>query len=194
MLLEDLTIDFSSYFITSIIDVYRDKLIFFLWLSCGSFAIFLSLFLILPITPSWVPSAQLIFGRVRPNFDWSGREWRQPILQPLLFLPTLLFLLWVVVWPSRPSWRSFSVWMLALTLSVMSCVRWTPSVLHDDRLALVVSPLLLLLLLLRRLQRIRMVMMVMTMLMRMRMLALLVMIRWWPLDDLPFVIRDKKGE
>ena len=30
--------------------------------------------------------------------------------------------------------------------------------------------------------------------MRMRMLALLVMMRWRPLGDLPFVIRDKKGK
>ena len=99
---------------------------FFLWLSRGLFAIFLSLFLILLSTLSRVPSVQLLFSGVRPYFDQSGHRLRRQILQPPPFLPPPLLLPQVVVWLSRPLWRSFSALMLALTLSVMSCVRWTP--------------------------------------------------------------------
>ena len=63
-------------------------------------------------------------------------------------------------------------------------------VLHDDRLTLVAS--LLLHLLLQRLLRMRMLLMVMMMI-RMMILALPVMMRRL-LNDLPFVIYDKKGE
>ena len=166
---------------------------FFLRLSHRSFTIFPSLFLILLSILSWVPLAQLLFGEARPSFDWSGRGWRQWILQPLPFLPPPLFLLRVVVWLSRRSWHNFSALMLALTLSVTSCVRWPPMsiISHDDKLALVTS--LLLHLLLPRLLMMRMLLMVMIM-MKMRMLALPMMKRWRPLNDLPFVIHDKRGE
>ena len=94
--LEDLSIDYSSHFITSIIDVYwiQRSVIssFFLWLSHGSFAIFLSLFLILLITSSWVPLAQLLFDEARPNFNRKGHKQRRLILQLLLFLPPSLLL------------------------------------------------------------------------------------------------------
>ena len=167
---------------------------FFLRLSRRSFAIFLSLFLILPTSLSWVPSAQRLFGGARPSFDRSGHGWRRLILQPPPFLPPPLLLLQVVVLLSRPSWCSFSMWMLALTLSVMSCVKWTPVsvVLYDDKLASVVSPLLPLLL--RMLRQMRTAMRMLMMMTRMRMLALPVMRRWRPFSNLPFVIRDKKGE
>ena len=82
--------------------------------------------------------------------------------------------------------------MLVLTISPMRYVRLTSElvILPADSLALVVSfPLHLLL---QRLWRMRMMMLVMRM--RTRMLALSVMMRSQPLCDLPFVIRDKKGE
>jgi len=62
--------------------------------------------------------------------------------------------------------------MLTLTLSMMSFVS---VVLHDDRLTLLVSPLLPLLL--WRLLQTMMAMMVLTMMMRKKMLALSVMMR-----------------
>ena len=166
---------------------------FFLQLSHGSFTIFLSLFLILLFMLSWVPSTQLLFCEARPSFNRSSRGPRRRILQPLPFLPPPIFLLWLLVWLLRQSWRSFSAYMLTLILFLLSCIRWTPIlvVLHDDKLALVAS--LLLHLLLQRRLRMRMLLLVM-MMMRMRMLALLVMRRWWPLSDLPFVIRDRNGE
>ena len=169
---------------------------FSLWLSPGSFIIFLSLSLILISLPSWVPLARRLFDGARPSFDWSGQWPRWRILQPPLFLLPPLLLLQVVVWHLRRSWHSFSIWMLALTLSMMSCVSWplVLVVLHDDRLALVAS--LLFPLLLQRLLRMRMLMMVLVMMMMMwmRMLPLPMMKRWRLLSDLPFVIRDKKGE
>ena len=169
---------------------------FSLRLSRRSFIIFLSLSLILISLPSWVPLARRLFDGARPSLDWSGQWPRWRILQPPLFLLPPLLLLQVVVWHLRRSWHSFSIWMLALTLSMMSCVSWPPVlvVLHDDKLALVASSLFLLLL--QRLLSTRMLMMVLVMMMirRIRMLALPVMRRWRLLSDLPFVIRDKKGE
>ena len=47
---------------------------FFLQLSYRLFAIFLSLFLILPTSLLQVPSAQLLFDRVRPSFDRSDHR------------------------------------------------------------------------------------------------------------------------
>ena len=142
-LLEDISIDFPFHFIISIIDVYRDTT----RLSHRSFAIFLSLFLILLSILSWVPSTQCLFGGTRPSFDQSGRRprwWILQPLQPLPFLPPPIILLRRVVWLLRQSWHSFNAWMLALILSLLSCIKWIPMlvVLHDDRLALVASLLL----------------------------------------------------
>ena len=72
-LMEGHTIDFLSYFITSILDVYQDttthdKLIFPLAISrsfCASPFPFLSLL----FSPSWVPYALVLIGRARPSFD-----------------------------------------------------------------------------------------------------------------------------
>ena len=74
----------------------------------------------------------------------SGRQ-LLPLLQ--LHSPPLPFLL-QEVWLLMQSWHNFSAWMLTLTLSMMSYVKWTPvsTVLPDSRLALVVLwslPLLL---------------------------------------------------
>ena len=164
--------------------------LFSLLLSRGSFTTCLFPISSLLTSLSWVPSAMRSLDRARPSFDWSGHGPRWHFLQPaLLHLPPPFLLFLQVVWPSRQSWRNFSTWMLTLTLSLMSYVKWTPMlvVLHDNKLALVVSSLLHLHL--QRLKQMRMAMMVM----RMRMLALPVMMRWWPLDELPFVIHDKKG-
>ena len=47
----------------------------FLQLSHGSFATFLSLFLILLTSPPWVPSTPILFDGARPSFDRSGHVW-----------------------------------------------------------------------------------------------------------------------
>ena len=110
---------------------------FCLQLSCGFYAIFLFLFPLSTTSPLYVP-----FNGVRRNFD-QGDPVQQ--LLPLLLLHPhpLLPLLWVE-WHLRTSWHSFSAWMLALTLSVISCVRWTPvlAALLDARLRWVVTPCL----------------------------------------------------
>ena len=161
----------------------------FLLLSWGSFAMPLFLISSLLISPSLVPLAWCPFDGARPSFDWSGHEPRRWLLQPVLLHPPSLLLHQVVVWLSRPSWHSLSAWMLALTLLVISCVRWTPVlvILHDDRLSWMVS--LRLYLHLHRLPRTRVIMLalVMMMLMKMRMLALPVKTKWLLLSDLPFL-------
>ena len=98
----------------------------FLRLSCRSFATFPSPFLFLLTTPPWVSSTPVMFDKARLNFDRNGHMWSLPILQLLLFHPPLLLLSQLVMWPWRLSWSRFSAWMLALTFSLMSCVRWTP--------------------------------------------------------------------
>ena len=80
-LMEDLFIDFPFHFITSIIDVYqdtatRDKLIFPLTITW-----ILQLFdILIPLSflssPSWVPLALVLAGKVRFSFNRSGQEWR----------------------------------------------------------------------------------------------------------------------
>ena len=90
-LLEDLSIDFPSHFITSILDVYqdkatRDKLIFLsaiMWFSDT----FPSPFLTLLNLPPWLPSTPVQFGGVRPSFEQSNHEWSRMLLWLLLFLP-----------------------------------------------------------------------------------------------------------
>ena len=58
----------------------------FLQPSRESFTTSPSPFLILLTSPLWVPSAPVLFSRVRPSSDRSGHKWRRPILQLLLFL------------------------------------------------------------------------------------------------------------
>ena len=101
-LIEDLTIDFPSHFILSLIDVYRDTAtvisLSFLLLSRGSFAIPLFLISILLISLSCVPLVRHLFNRVRHNFDRSGHRPRRQFLQLILLCPSplLLLFLWVV--------------------------------------------------------------------------------------------------
>ena len=72
-LLKVLNIDFPTHFITSVLDVYQDTATrpssSFFQLSWGSFFIFPSLFLVLPISPPWVPSTLVLLDGVRPSFN-----------------------------------------------------------------------------------------------------------------------------
>ena len=151
---------------------------FFLRLSCGSFTIFLSPILSLPTSHSCVPLTPILLSGVLHSFARGGFRQKWPLLQLLpLHPPPLLRLQWVK-WHLRPSWHSLCAWMLALTLSVMSCVKWTPVLVvsHDDRLSWVVS--LWLPLLLHQLLRMRVTLaLTVMMLVRMMMLARLVMMR-----------------
>ena len=80
-LMEDLSIDFPSHLITSIIDVYQDtttcdKLIFpsaITWI-LQHFSIPIPLSLL--FSPLWVPSAPVPFGGARSSFDRSSHKWR----------------------------------------------------------------------------------------------------------------------
>ena len=114
---------------------------FFLPLSCDSFATFLFPFPSLPISHICVPLMQLSLSGVLHSFARSGPRHRRQLLQLLLLHPPLLLFLQRVEWHLRQSWHSLCAWMLALTLSAMSCVRWTPvSVVScDDRLWWVVT-------------------------------------------------------
>ena len=151
---------------------------FFLLLSCGSFAIFLSPISSHPTSRSCVPLVSLSLNGVLHNFTWGNPGQRRSLLKLLPLHPPLLLRLQQVKWHLRPSWHNLCAWMLALTLSVMSCVRWTPVLVvsHNDRLSWVVS--LWLPLHLHQHLRIRVTMApAMMMLMRMMMMARLVMMR-----------------
>ena len=137
---------------------------------------------------------QLPFDGARHNSDQGGPGQRWRLLQLLPLHPSpLLRLLWVA-WHLRPSWHSLCVWMLVLTLLVISCIRWTPMsvVSHNDRQSWVVSLLLLLHLHQPLRMRVTMAPTVM-MLMKTMVLARLVIMRCY-LMYLPFVTRDKNGE
>ena len=78
-LLEDLSIDFPSHFITSIIDVYQDttihdKIIFPSAIT-RILCYFPSPLLIFFTSSPWVTSMPILFDGVRPNFDRSGHIW-----------------------------------------------------------------------------------------------------------------------
>ena len=95
--IEDLSIDFPSHFILSLIDVYRDtatsdKLIF-PWLSRSSFAIFLYPIPSLPTSHSCVPSRQLPFDKAQPSFDRGSPRQRRQLLQLLSLHPPPLLCL-----------------------------------------------------------------------------------------------------
>ena len=139
-----------------------------LWLSRWFYAIFLFPFPFPTTSMLCVPLMPLPLNRARRSYV-RGDLGRQ--LLPLLQLhpPPLPFFL-RDVWLMMRSWRSFSVWMLALIHSLLSCIRWTPMlvVLPDGMLALVA--LWSLPLLLPRHPK-------MMMMMRMEMLALPVLVR-----------------
>jgi len=143
-ILEDISIDFLSHFILSLIDVYRDtvtrdKLIF----PSAITRIIHHFFVPCPMSdhfPLWVSLTLLPLDRVRLSFARDRHRPRRQLFQLLPLLPPpLLCLLWVE-WLLRPSWHSLCAWILTLTLSVMSCIRWTPVLVvsHDDRLSWVV--------------------------------------------------------
>ena len=114
--------------------------LFFLQLSHRYFTIFPSPILILLIFQLCVPLMLLSFNEARHSSDWGGLKQRQwLLLLPPLHPPPPLHLLWVE-WHLRPSWHNLCTTMLALTLSMMSCVRWTPVLVvsHDDKLSWVV--------------------------------------------------------
>ena len=151
---------------------------FFLPLSWGFFAIFLSSILSLSTLSICVSLTPLSFDGARHSFDWGSPRLRRQLLQLLLLHPPLLLRLQRVEWHLRQSWHSLCTWMLALTLSASSCVKWTPVlvVLHNDKLSWVVS--LSLPLHLHQPLRMRVMMApVVMMLMRMMMMACLVMMR-----------------
>ena len=139
-----------------------------LWLSRWFYAIFLFPFPFPTTSMLCVSLMPLPLNRARRSYV-RGDLGRQ--LLPLLQLhpPPLPFFL-RDVWLMMRSWRSFSVWMLALIHSLLSCIRWTPmlAVLPDGMLALVA--LWSLPLLLPRHPK-------MMMMMRMEMLALPVLVR-----------------
>ena len=138
-------------------------------LSRRFYAIFLFLFPFPTTSPLCMPLTTLPLNGVRRSFDWSGLV-RQ--LLPLLQLhPHPLPPLLRAEWHLRTSCHSFSAWMLALTLSVMSYVRWIPmlAALLDARLRWVVIPCLPLLWPLRM----RVMLMMILLLLMMRMMAML---------------------
>ena len=125
-LTEDLSIDFPSHIIESMIDIYRDiatryKLIFPLAITR-----ILSLLFSMP----WVPLARNLFEGVMHSWLQSGLIWsllRRMLLLPLDLLPYLLFPLLLLEPKSLlpPSWISFSSYVLILVVIIflMRCVR-----------------------------------------------------------------------
>ena len=148
---------------------------FFLLLSRDSFATFLSPIPSLPTSHIYVPLTPLPLSGVLHSFARGNLGQRQQLLWLLPLHPPLLLFLQQVEWHLRPLWHSLSAWMLALTLSVMSYVRWTPVsvILRDDRLWLVVTQWLPL----SRHLRMRVMASAMLMMLRMMMMARLVMMR-----------------
>ena len=149
----------------------------FLPLSWDSFDIFPFPILSFPISHICVPLTPLWWSEVLHSFARGSPRRRRQLLQFLRIHPPPL-IVQQVEWHLRPSWNSLCAWIFALTLSVMSCIRWTPMsvVLHDDKLWWVVSQWLPLPL--RQLLRMRITMApAMLMMLRMMMMARLVTIR-----------------
>ena len=179
-LLKHLTIDFSSHFILSILNIYkdttsRDKLIF----PSAITRILRHFFVPFPVSDHFhVPLTSLPLNEARRSFIWGGPA--QQLLPLLQLYPPPLPLVLREVWLWMWSWHSFSAWMLALIHSLLNCIRWTlvSAILLDGRLALVA--LWSLPLLLPRHPRHLRTMMTSTtiMMMRMEMLALPAMMRY----------------
>ena len=135
---EDISIDYPSHFILSLIDVYKDvatcdKLIF----PSAIMRLLRHFFVSFPKSPHFLVMCAIDVDTIRRSKAQLRTRWPHP--------PTLLRLLWVE-WHLRPSWHSLCARMLTLTLSMMSYVRWTPVLVisHNNRLSWVVSLLLLL--------------------------------------------------
>ena len=108
-----------------------------LQLSRGSYAIFPFPSQFPTIFTLCVPLTMLLLIRARRSFVQDGPVWQLfPLLQ--LHPPPFPLLMWEV-WLWMRSWRSFSVWMLALIHFLLSCIKWTPvlAILLDSRLTLV---------------------------------------------------------
>ena len=114
-LMENLSIDFSSHMIVSIIDCFKTQLHMisssFLWLSHASSHTCTSPFLPLLSSMSWLPLARSLSGGVQRSWLQSGlvwRRWMQPLpLDPPLPLPLLPPLGQMSL--SLTSWTSFSL-------------------------------------------------------------------------------------
>ena len=95
-LIEDLSIDFPSHFITSIIYVYQDTATHDKPIFPSDITPILTHFHIpIPFSPLFTimgAISAVLSDEVRLNFDRSGHEWRRLILQLLLFHPLLLLL------------------------------------------------------------------------------------------------------
>ena len=94
-LIQDLSIDFLSHFILSLIDVYKDtmthdKLIFPLAIT-RLFAISLSPILSLPTSLSCMPQMQLPFDGAQHSFDQGNPRQTRQLLQLLPLHPPSLF-------------------------------------------------------------------------------------------------------
>ena len=192
-LTEDLSIDFPSHMIESMIDIYRDtatryKLIFPLAITR-----ILSLLFSMP----WVPLARNLFGGVTHSWLQSGLIWsllRRMLLLPLDPLPHLLLPLLFLEPKSLlpPSWISFSSYVLILVVItfLMRCVRWTPGLVAS----LAASLALVVLLIFPHPSQLRSLLWMVEMVIMMMLLAPRLMMRWLSLSDSPFVTRDKKGK
>ena len=164
---------------------------FFLLLSWDSFTTFLFPIPSLPISHICVPLTPLPLSGVLHSFTQGSPRHKRPHLQLLPLHPPLLLLLQWVELHLRPSWHSLCAWMLALTLSTMSCVRWTPVAVisHDDKLWWEATPWLPL----PRHLRMRVMAPAVLMMLRMMMMARRVMMRCL-LDVLtPLSLVTKKG-
>ena len=124
-LLEDISIDFPSHFILSLIDVYRDtvtrdKLIFLLAIT----RLLCHFSVSYPKSPhlSFICAIDAATVRVLHSFARGSPNHRRQLLWLLKLHPPLHLLLSWVESHLRPSWHNLCAWMLALTLS-MSCVR-----------------------------------------------------------------------
>ena len=193
-LIEDLTVDFSFHFILSLIYVYKDtmtsdKLIF----PSAIMRIIRHFFVFYPESPhltimgaiSAVSVKEWGLVSTKAAIDW---ECDSSIPFHSIHLRSFFFYGWCDAWgnhsvasaygcsPWHFHWWDESSDHPCGSYCMMSSSPWWLNCLH-----------------LHRLQTKR-TMMIMMMRMRKRMLALLVMRRWLVLNDLPFVICDKKGE
>ena len=136
-LMEDLIIDFSSHFITSILDVYLDTVTYDKLIFPSAISRILQHFSIpIPLSPLFTTMGTIFTGfvqqmeaQLRPK--WPRMEMTDPAASavpplPLLLLPLLLPTPQLMSL-SIPSWSSYNRFMqilvFFLTISLMRCVR-----------------------------------------------------------------------